>query len=51
VWFIFCIVDAVVDAHLYEQRHDPDLALKPTIINDNVGIGQAKVYLSLSYRF
>ena len=49
--YILGIVDAVVDAHLYEQRHDPDLALKPTIINDNVGIGQAKAGLSLSYRF
>ena len=51
VLYILNIVDAVVDAHLYEQRHDPDLALKPTIINDNVGIGQAKAGLSLSYRF
>ena len=51
VVYILAIVDAVVDAHLYEQRHDPDLALKPTIINDNVGIGQAKAGLSLSYRF
>lgn len=49
--YILGIVDAVVDAHLYEQRHDPDLALKPTIINDNIGIGQAKAGLSLSYRF
>ena len=49
--YILGIVDAVVDAHLYEQKHDPDLALKPTIINDNVGIGQAKAGLSLSYRF
>jgi len=51
VVYILAIVDAVVDAHLYEQRHDPDLALKPTIINDNVGIGQVKAGLSLSYRF
>ncbi|GGP06387.1 hypothetical protein GCM10010992_26190 [Cloacibacterium rupense] len=49
--YILGIVDAVVDAHLYEQKHDPDLALKPTIINDNIGIGQAKAGLSLSYRF
>ena len=51
VVYILAIVDAVVDAHLYEQRHDPDLALKPTIINDNGVIGQAKAGLSLSYRF
>ncbi len=49
--YILGIVDAVVDAHLYEQKHDPDLALKPTIINDNIGIGQAKAGLSLSYKF
>jgi hypothetical protein len=32
--YILNIVDAVVDAHLYEGRHDPDLALTPSIIND-----------------
>lgn len=49
--YILNIVDAVVDAHLYEQKRDPDLAIKPTIINDNIGLGNAKAGLSLSYKF
>ena len=49
--YILNIVDAVVDAHLYEQKHDPDLALKPTVINDNFGMGYAKAGLSLTFRF
>jgi hypothetical protein len=51
VIYILNIVDAVVDAHLYEQRKDPDLAIKPTVINDNIGLGYAKAGLSLTYRF
>ena len=51
VLYILNIVDAVVDAHLYEQKHDPDLALKPTVINDNFGMGYAKAGLSLTFRF
>ena len=35
--YVLNIVDAVVDAHLYEGRKDPDLALKPTIIFDEFG--------------
>ena len=49
--YILNIVDAVVDAHLYEQKHDPDLAIKPTVVNDNFGLGYAKAGLSLTYRF
>ena len=49
--YILNIVDAVVDAHLYDQKHDPDLAIKPTIVNDNYGLGYAKAGLSLTYRF
>lgn len=49
--YILNIVDAVVDAHLYEQKHDPDLAIKPTVVNDNFGMGYAKAGLSLTYRF
>ena len=49
--YVLNIVDAVVDAHLYEQKHDPDLALKPTVINDNFGMGYAKAGLSLTFRF
>lgn len=49
--YILNIVDAVVDAHLYEGRKDPDLALKPTIIFDEFGKVNSKAGLSLSYNF
>lgn len=49
--YILNIVDAVVDAHLYEQKKDPDLALKPTIIYDDLGVANGKAGLSLSFRF
>ena len=49
--YVLNIVDAVVDAHLYEQKHDPDVAIKPTVVNDNLGMGYAKAGLSLTYRF
>jgi len=46
------IVDAVVDAHLYEGRHDPDLALQPTIIYDEFALqNTAKAGLSLNFKF
>lgn len=49
--YILSIVDAVVDAHLYESRHDPDLTFKPTVIQDQFSIEPPKTGLSLSYRF
>ncbi|MCQ9637859.1 DUF5683 domain-containing protein [Chryseobacterium sp. WG14] len=49
--YILNIVDAVVDAHLYESRHDPDLSFKPAVIQDQYGYDQPKTGLSLSYRF
>lgn len=49
--YILNIVDAVVDAHLYESRHDPDLTFKPAIIQDQFSIEPPKTGLSLSYRF
>ena len=49
--YILNIVDAVVDAHLYEGRKDPDLALSPTIIYDEFGKQNSKAGLSLSYHF
>ncbi|WBX96455.1 DUF5683 domain-containing protein [Chryseobacterium gambrini] len=49
--YILNIVDAVVDAHLYEARHDPDLTLNPAMIQDQYGIAPPKTGLSLSYRF
>lgn len=49
--YILNIVDAVVDAHLYEGRHDPDLALKPTLLYDDFSKNNLKSGLSLSYKF
>lgn len=49
--YILNIVDAVVDAHLYEGRNDPDLTFSPTMIQDNFGVTPPKTGLSLSYRF
>ena len=49
--YILNIVDAVVDAHLYEGRHDPDLAVMPTIINDQFTNSYARAGLSLNFRF
>ena len=49
--YILSIVDAVVDAHLYESRHDPDLTFKPAVIQDQFSIEPPKTGLSLSYRF
>ena len=51
VLYILNIVDAVVDAHLYDQKKDPDLAIKPTIIYDDLGVANGKAVLSLSFRF
>lgn len=49
--YILNIVDAVVDAHLYEGRKDPDLAITPAVIYDDFGTNPPKTGLSLSYRF
>ncbi|WP_027377467.1 DUF5683 domain-containing protein [Kaistella palustris] len=49
--YVLNIVDAVVDAHLYEGRKDPDLALQPAIIYDELAQQNAKTGLKLSYRF
>lgn len=49
--YILNIVDAVVDAHLYESRHDPDLSFSPAVIQDQFGIAPPKTGISLSYKF
>ncbi|WP_449386738.1 DUF5683 domain-containing protein [Chryseobacterium lineare] len=49
--YILNIVDAVVDAHLYESRHDPDLSFSPAVIQDHYGITPPKTGISLSYKF
>lgn len=49
--YILNIVDAVVDAHLYEGRHDPDLAVMPAVIHDQLGTSPSKTGISFSFRF
>lgn len=49
--YILNIVDAVVDAHLYEGRHDPDLAIAPAVINDQFGNSYGKTGISFSFKF
>lgn len=49
--YILNIVDAVVDAHLYEGRKDPDLSLAPAVIYDDYNINPPKTGLALSFRF
>lgn len=49
--YILNIVDAVVDAHLYEGRKDPDLTFTPAIIYDEFGNNPPKTGLSLSFKF
>ena len=49
--YVLNIMDAVVDAHLYEGRHDPDLAIKPAVIYDEMSNFPSKGGLTLSYRF
>ncbi|MBT0548352.1 DUF5683 domain-containing protein [Riemerella anatipestifer] len=49
--YILNIIDAVVDAHLHEQRNDPDLAIAPTLLSDQWGLQNGKLGVSLNYRF
>lgn len=49
--YILNIVDAVVDAHLYEGKHDPDLTLQPAVIFDEFAKKSAKTGISLNYSF
>ncbi|AZA62626.1 DUF5683 domain-containing protein [Chryseobacterium indoltheticum] len=49
--YILNIVDAVVDAHLYEGRKDPDLTLAPAVIYDDLNTNPPKTGLALSFRF
>lgn len=48
--YLLNIVDAIVDAHLYEGRKDPDLAVSPIVIED-FGTSSIKAGLALRYRF
>lgn len=49
--YLLNIVDAVVDAHLYEGRKDPDLALTPAVIYDEFGKQNSVAGFNLTYNF
>ncbi|MDO5617068.1 MAG: DUF5683 domain-containing protein [Cruoricaptor ignavus] len=49
--YILGIMDAVVDAHLYQQRNDPDLAIRPAIIYDQFATQPPTAGLSLNFKF
>lgn len=49
--YLLNILDAVVDAHLYEGRRDPDLALKPTVLYNEYTSHSPSLGLQLSLRF
>lgn len=48
--YLLNIIDAVVDAHLYEGRKDPDLVISPVLL-ENYTHQQGVAGLSLRYRF
>lgn len=46
------VIDAIVDAHLDPIRKDPDLKIKPTIIQDESSLGlNYKVGVGMSFKF
>lgn len=50
--YLLNIVDAIVDAHLYEGRKDRDLAISPIVIDDYSNPDNpTKAGLALSFRF
>ncbi|MGX9986825.1 DUF5683 domain-containing protein [Soonwooa purpurea] len=49
--YVLNIVDAIVDAHLYEGRKDPDLAITPVVIPDQYSVQPTKAGLSFNYSF
>ena len=49
--YVLNIIDAVVDAHLYDQRNDPDLAIRPTVMYDQYSNQAAKAGLSFNFNF
>ncbi|MCC2590750.1 DUF5683 domain-containing protein [Chryseobacterium sp. MFBS3-17] len=49
--YILNIVDAVVDAHLYEGRNDPDLAVRPAVLFQEYGQTSSAVGFTLHYNF
>ncbi len=49
--YVLNIVDAVVDAHLYEGRKDPDLTFQPTLLPQQFGAASTAPGMQLTYQF
>ncbi len=49
--YVLNIVDAVVDSHLYEGKNDPDLAITPTIIQNEYNFDQVAAGIGFQYKF
>ena len=49
--YILGIIDAVVDAHLYDQKHDADLTLRPSLIYEEFSRQNTKAGLTFNYKF
>lgn len=49
--YLLNVVDAVVDAHLYEGRKDPDLALTPVVIQNEYLVQRGVPGLSFNFNF
>ncbi|MDO4763736.1 MAG: DUF5683 domain-containing protein [Flavobacteriaceae bacterium] len=50
--YLLNIIDAVVDAHLYEGRKDSDLAISPIVLDDFSSLQEMpKIGLSFNYSF
>lgn len=49
--YVLNIIDAVVDAHLAPMKNDPDIALAPAVIVDQLQLERAKPGLALVFRF
>ena len=46
------VIDAIVDAHLDPIRKDPDLKIRPTVIQDDSSLGfNYKVGVGLNLKF
>lgn len=49
--YILNIVDAVVDAHLYEGKNDPDLAIRPAVVVPHNSFQSLSPGFSLNFKF
>lgn len=49
--YVLNIIDAVVDAHLFEGKNDSDLAIQPTVLYNEYAQSGAMAGLSLNFKF